>query len=85
MFRRWSEDKRHNIIDADWIVAWIRDNGPVTIREIVAALNENNRKVQAHVIKRALIKSPFIKPVEEKMIAGERHFIWAFDESALHS
>ena len=85
MSRRWSEDSRRNIIDADWVVAWIRVNGPATIREIVAALNENDREIRAHVIKRALLKSPFVKQVEQKRIGGEWHFVWAFDDSALEN
>ena len=85
MSRRWSEDNRRNIIDADWIVAWIRANGPATIREIIAALNESDRKIQAHVIKRALLKSPFIKPVEQRRIGREWHFVWSFDDSASDS
>ena len=60
MRRRWSDERRSNQQQADWIVAWLRDNGPATIRQIVQALNEAGRDVKAHIIQRALIKSQFV-------------------------
>ena len=53
MRRRWTEERRQNRIQADWIVGWLRDNSPATIREIVSALEEAGRDVKAHIIKRA--------------------------------
>ena len=38
MRRRWSEERRNNQQQAEWIVAWLRENGPATIRQIVGCL-----------------------------------------------
>ena len=43
MRRRWTEERRQNRIQAEWIVGWLRDNSPATIREIVNALEEAGR------------------------------------------
>ena len=78
MRRRWTEERRQNRIEANWIVAWLRDNGPATIREIVAALEAAGRDVKAHVIRRALQKSPFISKSGEIEIEGEIHSQYEF-------
>ena len=78
MRRRWTEERRQNRIEADWIVAWLRDNGPATIREIVAALGAASRDVKAHVIRRALQKSQFIEKTGEIEIEGEVHSQYDF-------
>ena len=78
MRRRWTEERRQNRIEADWIVAWLRDNGPATIREIVAALDAAGRDVKAHVIRRALQKSQFIEKTGEIEIEGEVHSQYDF-------
>ena len=65
MGRRWSDERRHNHQQAEWIVAWIRDNGPASIRQIVTALNEAVREVKAHIIQRALLNSPFVAKAGE--------------------
>ncbi len=78
MRRRWTEERRQNRIEADWIVAWLRDNGPATIREIVAALEAAGRDVKAHVIRRALQKSQFIEKTGEIEIEGEVHSQYEF-------
>jgi|TARA_B100000674_G_scaffold32611_1_gene22873 hypothetical protein len=78
MRRRWTEERRQNRIEADWIVAWLRDNGPATIREIVAALEAAGRDVKAHVIRRALQKSQFIEKTGEIEIDGEVHSQYEF-------
>jgi len=78
MRRRWSEERRNNQQQAEWIVAWLRENGPATIRQIVGALNEARREVRAHIIQRALIKSPFVTKAGETSIDGEIHALWAF-------
>ena len=78
MRRRWTEERRQNRLEADWIVAWLRDNGPATIREIVAALEAAGRDVKAHVIRRALQKSQFIEKTGEIEIEGEIHFQYDF-------
>ena len=78
MRRRWTEERRQNRIEADWIVAWLRDNGPATIREIVAALDAAGRDVKAHVIRRALQKSQFIEKTGEIEIEGDVHSQYDF-------
>tara|TARA_Y100001934_G_C12278769_1_gene738779 strand:- start:430 stop:675 length:246 start_codon:yes stop_codon:yes gene_type:complete len=78
MRRRWTEERRQNRIEADWIVAWLRDNGPATIREIVAALEAAGRDVKAHIIRRALQKSQFIEKTGEIEIDGEVHSQYEF-------
>ena len=78
MRRRWTEERRQNRIEANWIVAWLRDNGPATIREIVAALEAAGRDVKAHVIRRALQKSQFIEKTGEIEIEGEIHSQYEF-------
>ena len=78
MRRRWNEERRQNRIEADWIVAWLRDNGPATIREIVQALEAAGRDVKAHVISRALQKSQFIEKTGEIEIDGEVHSQYEF-------
>ena len=78
MRRRWTEERRQNRIEADWIVAWLRDNGPATIREIVAALEAAGRDVKAHIIRRALQKSQFIEKTGEIEIEEEIHSQYEF-------
>ena len=78
MRRRWTEERRQNRIEADWIVGWLRDNGPATIRDIVNALQQANRDVKAHVIRRALQKSQFVEKSGEIEIKGEVHSQYSF-------
>ena len=78
MRRRWTEERRQNRIEANWIVAWLRDNGPATIREIVTALEGAGRDVKAHVIRRALQKSQFMEKTGEIEIEGEIHSQYEF-------
>ena len=78
MRRRWSEERRNNQLQAEWIVAWLRENGPATIRQIVGALNEAGREVKAHIIQRALLKSPFVSKAGEASVDGEIHSLWVF-------
>ena len=78
MRRRWSDERRSNQQKADWIVAWLRDNGPATIRQIVQALNEAGRDVKAHIIQRALIKSQFVIKSGEINVGDETQSLWDF-------
>ena len=78
MRRRWTEERRSNQQQAEWIVAWLRENGPATIRQIVGALNDAGREVKAHIIQRALIKSPFVAKAGETNVDGEIHSLWVF-------
>ena len=79
MRRRWSEERRKSRQEAEWIVAWLRDNGPASIRDIVNALNSAGRDVKAHVIRRALLKSQFVIKSDEVMLQGEKHSLYSFD------
>ena len=78
MRRRWSEERRYNQQQAEWIVTWLRENGPATIRQIVNALNDAGREVKAHIIQRALLKSPFLAKAGEANLDGEIHSLWVF-------
>ena len=84
MGRRWSEERRRNHQQAEWIVAWLRDNGPASIRQIVTALNGAGREVKAHIIQRALLKSPFVAKAGETNLDGEIHSLWVFSLSLIH-
>ena len=79
MRRRWSEERRKSRQEAEWIVAWLRDNGPASIRDIVNALNSAGRDVKAHVIRRALLKSQFVIKSGEVMLQGKKHSLYSFD------
>ncbi|MDA7463792.1 hypothetical protein N9X52_01015 [Candidatus Poseidonia alphae] len=57
---RWSEERNANREQANWIVGWLRRNGPASTSEIIAALNQDGRQIRAHILQRALRKSPFI-------------------------
>lgn len=78
MRRRWTEEKRLQHQQADWIVGYLRKNGPLTTREIIQALHEHNRSVEAHIITRALRKSQFIHLQKRIEIDGESHSVWEF-------
>tara|TARA_B100000579_G_scaffold354236_1_gene309185 strand:+ start:578 stop:835 length:258 start_codon:yes stop_codon:yes gene_type:complete len=81
MTRVFNRDRRRNLQDADWIVGWIKDHGPATIRDIVAAMKEENRDIKAHTIKRALTKSQFVFKSDEINVDGERHSLYKFKET----
>ena len=78
MRRRWTEERRLQRQQADWIVGYLRENGPLTTREIVEALRNHDRSVESHIITRALRKSPFITSHIE-LIDGEEFFLWRFE------
>lgn len=75
---RWSDERKAAREQADWIVGWLRNHGPATTPDIVAALEANGREVAAHVLHRALRRSPFVHLVSKE--AGERGTVsvWAF-------
>ena len=81
MTRVFNRDRRRNLQDADWLVGWVRDHGPATIREIVAAMKEENRDIKAHTIKRALTKSQFVFKSDEINVDGERHSLYKFKDT----
>ena len=78
MRRRWTEEKRLQRQQADWIVGYIRRNGPLTTRELIEAMKSEGKVVEAHILNRALRKSPFITSQLES-INGEDFFMWRFE------
>ena len=78
MRRRWTEERRMQREHADWIVGYLRIHGPLTTREIIQALEREGRPVQAHILSRALRKSPFVTCVEKRIVDGQQQSVWAF-------
>ena len=78
MGRRWTEERRLQRQQADWIVGYLRKNGPLTTREIIEALRDHERNVESHIITRALRKSQFIYLQKRIDIDGESHSVWEF-------
>ncbi len=75
---RWSDERKANREQADWIVGWLRTNGPATTPEIIQALEAVGREVRAHILQRALRKSPFVQRIGS--VEGERGTVsrWAW-------
>jgi hypothetical protein len=75
---RWSSERQANREQAEWIVGWLRRNGPATTPEVIAALEADGREVRAHVLQRALRRSPFVHCIGKE--DGERGPVsrWAF-------
>ena len=79
---RWSEERKANREQAEWIVGWLRKNGPATTPEILETLDAEGRAVRAHILQRALRKSPFVHRIGSA--EGERGTVscwaWGLDE-----
>ena len=79
---RWSDERKANREQADWIVGWLRTTGPATTPEIIQALEAEGRQVRAHILQRALRKSPFVQRIGSA--EGERgtvsRWAWGFEE-----
>ena len=75
---RWSKERQANREQADWIVKWLQTNGPATTLDILAALEEEHRAIQAHILQRALRRSPFVHKVGT--VEGPRGLVsrWMF-------
>ena len=78
MRRRWTEERRLQREHADWIVGHLRVHGPLTTREIIQALEREQRPIQAYILSRALRKSPFVVCVEKRIVDGQQQSVWAF-------
>ncbi|MAY04275.1 MAG: hypothetical protein CMB25_01560 [Euryarchaeota archaeon] len=78
MRRRWTEERRLQREHADWIVGYLRRHGPRTTREIIDALTKEGRPAQAHILSRALRKSPFVVCINKIEVDGQQHSVWAF-------
>lgn len=78
MRKRWTEERRMQREHADWIVGFLRIHGPMTTRSIIEALSSEGRPVQAHILSRALRKSPFVKCIDKILVDGQQQSVWAF-------
>jgi len=78
MRKRWTEERRLQREHADWIVGHLRLHGPMTTREIIEALSAEGRPIQAHILSRALHKSPFVTCIDKTVVDGQQQSIWAF-------
>ena len=82
---RWSEERKANREQAEWVVGWLRKNGPATTPEIIQAMEAEGRDVHAHILQRALRKSPFVHRVGSE--EGERgpvsRWAWGLEEDDL--
>lgn len=77
--KRWTPERQRTLREADWIVGWLRDNGPSTTREITKAMENEGLELRAHVLSKALRKSPFIIQCGSKVIDGVPLSVWMFD------
>ena len=79
---RWSEERKANREQAEWIVGWLRKNGPATTPEIIEALEAEGRAVRAHILQRALRKSPFVHRIgsAEGARGTVSRWAWGLDE-----
>ena len=79
---RWSEERKANREQAEWIVGWLRKNGPATTPEIIEALEAEGRAVRAHILQRALRKSPFVHRIgsAEGVRGTVSRWAWGLDE-----
>ena len=82
---RWSEERKANREQAEWVVGWLRKNGPATTPEIIRAMEAEGRDARAHILQRALRKSPFVHRVGSE--EGERgtvsRWAWGLEEDDL--
>ena len=82
---RWSEERKANREQAEWVVGWLRKNGPATTPEIIRAMEAEGRDVRAHILQRALRKSPFVHRAGSE--EGERgtvsRWAWGLEEDDL--
>lgn len=82
---RWSDERRAVREQASWIVGWLRMHGPATTSEIVTAMEAEGRDVMAHILQRALRKSPYVHHLGR--VEGPRgsvsRWAWAVEEADL--
>ena len=60
-------------------MGWLRQNGPATTREIVVAMEGQQLEVRAHVLSKALRRSPFIVQCGQREVEGTSLSVWDFD------
>ena len=76
--RRWTPERQRTLKEADWIVGWLRVNGPSTTRALTQAMGREGIELRAHVLNKALRKSPFIVHAGYEMIEGASLSVWKF-------
>ena len=75
---RWSDERKANREQAEWIVGWLRTNGPATTPQIIDALTAEGRDVRAHILQRALRKSPFVHHIGAQQGPKGKVSLWAW-------
>ena len=75
---RWSDERKANREQAEWIVGWLRTNGPATTPQIIDALTAEGRDVRAHILQRALRKSPFVHRIGAHQGPKGKVSLWAW-------
>ena len=76
--RRWTPERQRTLKEADWIVGWLRANGPSTTRALTQAMENEGIELRAHVLNIALRKSPFIVHAGYEMVDGASLSVWKF-------
>ena len=66
MRRKWTQDRVQSMKEAQKIIGWIKESNSLSTREIITRLKKEKMEIQAHVLNRALVKSPFIRIKEKK-------------------
>lgn len=79
--KRWTAERQRTLKEADWIVGWLRQNGPATTRSIIQAMNAEGIELRANVLNKALRKSPFIVHCGYQELEGGEVSLWDFDRS----
>jgi hypothetical protein len=79
--KRWTPERQRTLREADWIVGWLRENGPASTREITEAMQHKGLELRAHVLNKALRKSPFIIHCGFQKVDGRDLSQWDFDRS----
>ena len=77
--KRWTPERQKTLKEADWIVGWLRTNGPATTRQLVQAMQTEGLEVRAHVMNKALRRSPFIVHCGHQEVEGSSLSLWDFD------
>ena len=80
--KRWTPERQRTLKEADWIVGWLRQNGPATTRSIIQAMNIEGIELRANVLNKALRKSPFIVHCGYQELGGVELSVWDFDRSS---
>ena len=75
---RWSDERKANREQAEWIVGWLRTNGPASTPQIIEALTAEGRDVRAHILQRALRKSPFVHRIGSQQGPKGKVSLWAW-------